>query len=54
MIKCIICGNEITNQGNNPFPVVDYGRCCDNCNLKYVIPARVKSINKEKSKQKKK
>ena len=48
-IKCIICGNLIQNgYGNNPNPVVDYGRCCDDCNKKYVVPARIKAYNKSK------
>lgn len=42
MKKCCICGNPIDNEfGNNPYPVKENGRCCDKCNYKYVIPARM-------------
>lgn len=39
--SCIICGEEFEGPGNNPVPVTDEGRCCDACNLKFVIPARL-------------
>ena len=28
--------------GNNPIPVKPNGRCCDECNIDYVIPARIR------------
>ena len=43
-MRCCICGNEIENFGNNPFPLCnkeDYeSRCCDMCDNK-VIQARL-------------
>jgi hypothetical protein len=40
---CCICGEPIEGYGNNPEPYVsaDEGRCCDGCNVKFVIPARL-------------
>jgi DNA-directed RNA polymerase subunit RPC12/RpoP len=40
--KCVICGDVVYDDyGNNPQPITDKGRCCDYCNVKVVIPARV-------------
>lgn len=47
---CILCDGEITNYGNNPWPLTENGRCCDECNAHKVIPARlelVRTNNKE-------
>jgi len=44
---CCICGEPIEGYGNNPAPVKDEGRCCDACNIKFVIPARLAELNKE-------
>ena len=38
---CCICGKEFKGWGNNPYPVKMEGVCCDECNLKAVIPARL-------------
>ena len=42
---CCICGKETTGYGNNPAPVIDLpdSRCCDDCNINKVIPARLKT-----------
>lgn len=42
---CCICGEESIGYGNNPAPVKDEGRCCDACNRKFVIPARIEELN---------
>ena len=42
---CCICGEPIEGYGNNPEPYKHEGRCCDACNLKFVIPARLAQIN---------
>lgn len=42
---CCICGEEFEGYGNNPSPVTDEGRCCDACNLKFVIPARIELLD---------
>lgn len=45
---CCICGEPIDGYGNNPEPYKHEGRCCDACNLKFVIPARMAQLgNKE-------
>ena len=38
---CCICGEECTGYGNNPEPYKHEGKCCDACNLHFVIPARM-------------
>ena len=45
-MKCILCKNEIEvelkfkwAEGHNALPLAD-GRCCSDCNLNYVLPAR--------------
>lgn len=43
---CCICHNTFIGYGNNPYP---YNKnvnalCCNQCNLVYVIPARLKEI----------
>lgn len=45
---CVLCGNEITDHGNNPQPLSDDGKCCDNCNITKVVPARLKNFNEDK------
>lgn len=47
---CCICGKEIKGLGNNPRPVKDSGRCCDFCNENMVIPKRIETLFKEKTK----
>lgn len=38
---CCICGEESVGFGNNPAPYKEKGKCCDSCNIKFVIPARI-------------
>ena len=38
---CCICGEESLGFGNNPAPYKEKGKCCDSCNIKFVIPARI-------------
>lgn len=38
--KCVICGNPFYGFGNDPAPIKYIGRCCDDCNLLIVVPAR--------------
>lgn len=45
---CVICGKHYEGYGNNAQPVAD-GRCCDECNIRVVIPARLKEISKKKN-----
>lgn len=37
---CVICLGAYYNWGNNAEPVTE-GRCCDDCNMQQVIPARL-------------
>jgi hypothetical protein len=40
---CCICKEPIEGYGNNPEPYMNAedGQCCDGCNLKFVMPARL-------------
>lgn len=40
-MKCIICNKEIGKFGNNALPIID-GKCCDNCNIRLVIPMKIR------------
>ena len=40
--ECVICKGVLADIGHNPYPLnKGEGRCCDVCNIKYVIPARI-------------
>ena len=39
-MKCNICGKEINKYGDEACPV-SFGKCCDECNLKIVVSARI-------------
>lgn len=43
---CCMCGEELKDFGNNPYPISDEGRCCDKCNDK-VIEARIAALRAE-------
>ena len=44
--KCPLCGKSFIGFGNNPEPLAKYeNRCCDDCNNRFVIPARICSIS---------
>lgn len=49
MLRCNLCGNKIFDYGNNPYPLIvnEDDRCCDSCNSKYVIPARIANVTAE-------
>lgn len=44
--RCCLCGKEFYGWGNNPWPVSteEEDRCCDECNSKKVIPARIEMM----------
>jgi hypothetical protein len=44
---CCICGDDFEGYGNNPAPYKETGKCCDACNRKFVIPARIAQIAEE-------
>ena len=43
---CCLCGTVFTEWGNNPEPIKSFeeGKCCNWCNDKYVIPARLRDL----------
>lgn len=49
---CCICGKEFAGYGNSPYPVKDddtdgkWNVCCDECNIKVVVPERLKMCQK--------
>lgn len=46
---CCICKKPFNGYGNNAEPVCS-GSCCDECNMKEVIPARIKMLDDSSSK----
>ena len=44
---CCICGDDFEGYGNNPAPYKESGKCCDACNRKFVIPARLMQLQDE-------
>lgn len=51
--KCLICGSNETNYGNNPYPLCDekdyQSRACDKCNQRYVVMYRASDIVNRKN-----
>ena len=43
---CSICFKAFTEYGNNAQPV-NNGRCCNACNDRFVIPARIRLMQQE-------
>ncbi len=43
MKKCSICNSKYYGYGNNAQPINE-GRCCNECNVKEVIPARIDQL----------
>ena len=50
MADCIMCGDPCYGYGNNPAPLREEGSCCDECNMEYVIPARLELYLKNEKK----
>ena len=46
---CCICGKTFNGYGNNPYPVSknENDKCCDQCNLDVVIPARLMEMSQK-------
>lgn len=46
-MKCAICGKEIIDFGNNPWPIrtSENARCCDDCNSTFVVTVRIMTMN---------
>jgi hypothetical protein len=47
--RCCVCGERLDGYGNNPEPFMSSkkGSCCDACNLKFVLPARLEIMREE-------
>ena len=52
-MNCCLCGTEIKTFGNNIAPIRGNGTCCDECNINYVIPMRLKQFFREEETRKK-
>jgi hypothetical protein len=46
--KCCICGKTIIGWCNNPWPLREDGKCCDECNQKVVAYRIIQMIRKER------
>ena len=52
-MKCCICGKKLEGYGNNPYGALKLDntpirwnsedRCCDQCNMEFVIPGRIQT-----------
>jgi len=51
--KCCICGGKYVNYGKNSAPIKS-GRCCADCETKFVIPAKIREICKATLKRQRK
>ena len=49
-VRCCFCNKIIKGWGNDPGPAnkSDDATCCDGCNIKIVIPARLKQMEGQK------
>ena len=47
--QCCICKRVNVGYGNDPHPYMYQGRCCDTCNLLYVIPLRYSLSTQKKN-----
>ena len=49
--KCCICGKEVTEHGNDPWPIKEEGRCCNYYNWTVVLKerSRLSKLNREKN-----
>lgn len=43
---CCICKGDLGEYGNDPYPICEEGECCEACNEKFVIPARILKASK--------
>jgi hypothetical protein len=44
MKTCVLCRKRFSGYGNNPWPVSRKGQCCDDCDARMVIPARLRQL----------
>jgi hypothetical protein len=49
-VTCCLCGGECEEwlgsrgYGHNPWPLAEFGRCCDLCNGLKVLPSRIRMM----------
>lgn len=48
---CVICDKGFEEYGNNPEPLKQEGRCCDDCNDTKVFPERLKQEKENRKKR---
>jgi hypothetical protein len=48
---CCLCGKAYTNYGNNPWPLSDTGRCCEECDDTRVFFERINRLHAGKGGQ---
>ena len=51
---CCICGKVFEGYGNDPWPIKNEGRCCDECNYTDVITAKIAQLEKSDKNKKRK
>ena len=42
--QCVLCPAQFSHYGHNPYPLVETGRCCNDCQNLRVMPARFEQI----------
>ena len=47
-MKCVLCGKEAGEFGNNAMPIKK-GQCCNKCNMTKVLPERIKRYQNDKN-----
>ena len=48
---CCICGKVFEGYGNDPWPVQEEGKCCDDCNMEVVVPIRIAKLKSKEEKE---
>lgn len=43
--QCVLCLGVFFGYGNNPWPLAETGRCCDDCNRR-VVEARLAGLGR--------
>ncbi len=46
-MTCCICGEKMLKRTSHNAAPVKKGRCCQECNIKFVIPKRIENLFKD-------
>ena len=46
---CCLCGKLLREIGHNPEPICHEGLCCLECNIKKVVPERMRRIKEQRT-----